>query len=238
MKSLIGALPMAIAVGVSAAQFGEDLPRTLSVIAQTDGLEWTRAMDSSPPLPNASAVDQRITTYLGTSREEDKVHRSLLRAHEPSARAAVATLRDALVSVPDYMPPVQVVVREKDLILVLPPIASTAVFNTLRLSARERASEAFRQRLLPAIRALAGIEHTTATHFGVATIYGAKDFSDKMPELIATRPEMLATVYPVALGKQLESATLAEEEFVDKAEIYLADRESFGKVSKIKLTLR
>jgi hypothetical protein len=122
--------------------------------------------------------------------------------------------------------------------VVVGPLASTVVFNTLRVSTnRERAAKITASDAIPRLRDVVSALRDGGeiiTNVAVVIAYGSKNALDQS-EL--ARAEVLLMSAPATAVSALVNGTITEEELVEKSEFYLSDRESFA-LRKIKVVLQ
>lgn len=127
--------------------------------------------------------------------------------------------------------------REGGLTVVVTGITSTVAYNTLRMTARERAAEATRSMILPSLKAFAPFAAASDVKFyGMSVVYGSQNFADK--SVLSTKAETVSVVVPAALCQKFITGELTEDELLAAADIYVADRDMVTGVKKIKIILQ
>ena len=102
--------------------------------------------------------------------------------------------------------PVSFAARDGELTLLVTGVVSTTNYNTLRMTARERAVEALRSMILPSLKAFASFTAATDVKFyGMTVVYGSQDFSDR--SVLSTKAETVTLIVPAPLCRSLSRAT-------------------------------
>lgn len=111
-----------------------------------------------------------------------------------------------------------------ELSLIFSSVVSDKVYNTLKLTPKQRASKAITTYILPALKIIANNFTTKEIKYiGISCVYGSKDFGDDDPN--ATKGEFVSFLAPSNLIKKYASNDISEEELVKAAEIYISDRD-------------
>jgi hypothetical protein len=107
------------------------------------------------------------------------------------------------------------------------------VYNTLKLTARQRATKVLTTYILTSLTAFANSFHgTEIKYLGMACVYGSKDFSDD-----DTKEEFVGFIAPVKLINKYIAGDLTEDDLVNGADVFIGDRDMSVGVKKIKITL-
>lgn len=124
-----------------------------------------------------------------------------------------------------------------DLTLLISGVVSDDVYNTLKLTAKERVAKVITTYILPALKIVAeNFTDQQIKYFGISCIYGSKDFGDDDPN--GTKAESISFLAPSALIKKYNSSDITEDELVNTADIYISDRDmSFHEIKKIKIVI-
>lgn len=110
------------------------------------------------------------------------------------------------------------------------------IYNTLKLTARQRATKVVTTYMLPSLKSFANsFSDNEVKYFGMTCVYGSKDFSDN--GVLATRPEFVAFIAPAKMIRQYFAGDLTEDELIDAADIFVGDRDMVAEIKKIKITL-
>jgi hypothetical protein len=110
------------------------------------------------------------------------------------------------------------------------------VYNTLKLTSRQRATKVITTYILPSLKAFIRSNYgKDIKYFGITCVYGSKNFADD--GVLNTKPEYVAFIAPVKLIKQYVKGDLTEDELINSADIYLCDRDMVAEFKKIKITL-
>lgn len=127
---------------------------------------------------------------------------------------------------------------DKQPVLAIPGATSSDVFNTLKLTAKQRAQRVLSDKLLPAIKNIG--ESTLANLKGIKYLslsftYGSKNFIEKS-NILNLKAEHLVVVFPVDLCKKFVANVITQEELLNGSHFYLSDRDS-NSPNKITLTI-
>lgn len=110
------------------------------------------------------------------------------------------------------------------------------IYNTLRLTSRQRATTVVTTYILPSLKAFSkSFTGNEIKYFGITCIYGSKNFADD--GYTNTQPEFVAFIAPVELIKMYVAGDLTEDDLINSAEIYICDRDMDSEIKKIKITL-
>lgn len=110
------------------------------------------------------------------------------------------------------------------------------VYNTLKLTSKQRATKVLTTYILSSLKSYAkSFNDNEIKYFGMTCIYGSKDFSDESP--LATKAEFLAFIAPVSLIRKYVSGDLTEDELVNTSDIYVCDRDMVTDIKKIKIII-
>jgi hypothetical protein len=91
--------------------------------------------------------------------------------------------------------------------------------------------------ILPALKDCGQkLEPTGYDAVGILALYGSKSFLDRS-SILNLKPEALTFVVPVDLARRFASSQVAEDDLLEKADIYLMDRDS-PQLRKVRLTLQ
>lgn len=113
-------------------------------------------------------------------------------------------------------------------------IALDNVYNTLRLTSRQRARKVLTESLLPSLKNFKPMLNKEFDYIGLGAIYGCKDFSD---DYASTREEYLAIVVSCKKVKDYIAGNITEDELVESADIISVDSEMVTGTKRIKITL-
>ena len=112
--------------------------------------------------------------------------------------------------------------------------ASSDVYNTLKLTARQRASRIITSCILPAFREYCRYLDDRIPYYGLIVTFGSRNFLEDD----STKAESVAVIASAAQVKKYASNELTEDELVENASIYLSDRDESGSdIKKIKIIL-
>lgn len=114
---------------------------------------------------------------------------------------------------------------------------SDNIYNTLKLTSKQRAAKVITTYILPALKTVANNFHSKEIkYFGMSCAYGSKDFGDDDPN--ATKGEFVSFLAPCDLIRKYASSDITEDELVNAADIYISDRDmGIQEIKKIKIVL-
>ena len=108
------------------------------------------------------------------------------------------------------------------------------VYNTLKLTSRQRATKVVTTYILPALKSFANSFHEKEIkYFGMTCVYGSKDFSDDH----STEAEFVGFIAPVNIIRQYASKDITEDDLINAADVFISDRDMNAEIKKIKITL-
>jgi hypothetical protein len=121
--------------------------------------------------------------------------------------------------------------------LLISGVVSDNVYNTLKLTAKQRAAKVITTYILPAFKTVAeNFTDKEIKYFGISCVYGGKDFGDDDPN--GTKAEFVSFLAPSSLIKKYASSDITEDELVNAADIYISDRDmGFHEIKKIKIVV-
>lgn len=127
--------------------------------------------------------------------------------------------------------------KDSALSLLFSGVVSDNVYNTLRLTAKERAAKVIATYILPALRIVAEDFNTKEIkYFGFSCVYGSKDFGNDEPN--GTKAEFISFLAPSDLVRKYNSSDITESELVNAADIYISDRDmQLREIKKIRIAI-
>lgn len=109
------------------------------------------------------------------------------------------------------------------------------IYNTLKLTSRQRAAKVITTYILPSLTSFANNFKTNEVkYFGMTFLYGSKNFLEEGS--LATKPEFVGFVASSFLIKRYASGIITEDELINASDIYICDRDMFEN-KKIKIVL-
>lgn len=114
-------------------------------------------------------------------------------------------------------------------------IASTDIYNTLRLTSRQRASKIITSRIIPSLKSLKSILNKEFDYVGMGVVFGSKDFSDK--SALALKEDYVFFIAPKSKIIDFNNNKITEDELIQSADVYISDREMSFDVKKVKIAL-
>jgi len=120
-------------------------------------------------------------------------------------------------------------------LFLLKGIASTDIYNTLRLTSRQRASKIITSRIIPSLKSLKPILSKEFDYVGMGVVFGSKDFSDK--SALALKEDYVFFIAPKSKIIDFNNNKITEDELIQSADVYISDREMSFDVKKVKIAL-
>lgn len=120
-------------------------------------------------------------------------------------------------------------------LFLIKSIASTDIFNTLRLTSRQRASKIITTRIIPSLKSLKPILNKEFDYVGMGVVFGSKDFSDK--STLALKQEYVFFIAPKSKIIDFNNNKITEDELIQSADVYISDGEMSYDIKKIKITI-
>ena len=114
-------------------------------------------------------------------------------------------------------------------------IASTDIYNTLRLTSRQRASKIITTRIIPSLKSLKPILNKEFDYVGLGVVFGSKDFSDKSS--LAQKEDYVFFIAPKSKIIDFNNNKITEDELIQSADVYISDGEMSFDVKKVKISL-
>ncbi len=119
-------------------------------------------------------------------------------------------------------------------------IISTAfidkIYNTIKLTSRQRATKVVTTYLLPAIQQVAkNFKDGEVKYFGFTAVYGSKNALDN--SVLALQAEFVGIVIPAQLINKYATGDITEDELLQGADVFSSDRDMVAEVKKIKITV-
>jgi formylmethanofuran:tetrahydromethanopterin formyltransferase len=114
-------------------------------------------------------------------------------------------------------------------------IASTDIYNTLRLTSRQRASKIITTRIIPSLKSLNPILNKEFDFIGFGVVFGSKDFSDK--SALPLKEDYVFFISTKSKIIDFNNNKITEDELIQSADVYISDREMSFDVKKVKITL-
>jgi hypothetical protein len=214
------------------------LPYELEVTMMLDKDQWNQVTlyKRQEELKSASKVIADLDSFAKTESVEIG-KRDAVRAHEAALVSLFAALgkMDAGARFVYLSGDVPVVFGMKDegLAVVVSGIVSAKTYNTVNLSAAERAGDVIRLSALPALKAFAAFGNAPdVKFFGVAVVYGSRDFTGDAP----SKAESLALVVPADLYRGVLSGSVTENALFQRAEAYMSGRDDSAGLQRFTLT--
>ncbi len=113
-------------------------------------------------------------------------------------------------------------------------IAVDNVYNTLRLTSRQRAGKVVTEFIIPSIKSMNPILDKEFDFIGLGAIYGSKDLSDKYGLI---KEEYIAFIVSCKKARDFITGKITEDELVESADIISSDRDMVIGTKRIKIIL-
>ena len=124
-----------------------------------------------------------------------------------------------------------------DTTIIFHGLASQNIYNTIRTTAKKRASSIISSLILPLLdKVYDRFENTGFANIGIVVVYGTKDFTDDTGydnEL----PESVCVILPIAKIKEYNKAIITENELIKNGNIYMHSRDMSSGFKKIDIVL-
>lgn len=139
--------------------------------------------------------------------------------------------------VPSFGNPIRVGLLNNDTTIIFHGLASQNIYNTIRTTAKKRASSIISSLILPLLdKVYDRFENTGFANIGIVVVYGTKDFTDDTGydnEL----PESVCVILPIAKIKEYNKAIITENELIKNGNIYMHSRDMSSGFKKIDIVL-
>lgn len=124
---------------------------------------------------------------------------------------------------------------EDEKVFIITGILSEKQFNTINTSSRSRAAKIFESDIIPTLGKFYEkiFINSDIKNIGLSVTYGSKDFLDNYST--SMKAETLTFISTTRMCKEYFNGEITEDEFLDKSNIFLSDRDMVTK--KIKLNI-
>jgi hypothetical protein len=120
--------------------------------------------------------------------------------------------------------------------LIISGIFIDKIYNTLKLTSKQRASKILTTYILSSLKYfVTTFKENDIKYFGMTCFYGSKDFSDESS--FGTKGEFIGFIAPGSIIKKYVSGDLTEDELVNASDIYISDRDMITDIKKIKIII-
>lgn len=110
------------------------------------------------------------------------------------------------------------------------------VYNTLKFTSRQRASQVITSYIIPSIKKIAkSFNGEEIKYFGMTCVYGSRDFSESIT--LSTKPEFIAFLAPMKIINKYIAGDITEDSLIESSEIFVCDRDMIAEIKKIKIKL-
>ena len=234
------------------SSFGQDiskLPNIKSVLTSrslSDGLAWImfeglKLEEYSPK--NAEKVSSDIENYLirgFNTKELDEIE--LLKEYKANLQKLFSEFdrfgsEDAnFFYANDNLPVSFCLYGDSALSVVISGAFIGKMYNTIQLTSKQRATKVITQHILPSFKTiLSNLNEKNIQYLCMTAVYGSKDFTQNHSE----RGEFVAVVARRDLLKKFISTDITEDEFIEKVDVFVTDRNMSGdEIKKIKIIIK
>jgi hypothetical protein len=121
--------------------------------------------------------------------------------------------------------PVRFAQKGDGIVFLVTKVFSDNVYNTLRTTAKTRASNIISSMILPSMKAFYNsFGSTDIKYYGMVVAYGSKDFS-KEGNVLNLRAEVVSLIVSAQTCKKFVEGIITDDELINASEIYLQDRD-------------
>jgi hypothetical protein len=224
------------------------------------------SIDALPPeqkqfmkLSNNTDVVQDLSTYTGhtPSQGEDSeaeyqnmlANHALITPYKSELTKAFSdfTLPGKAISqflYPKGDVPVRVASKDGKNVVLFMNVRSSLIFSTMRITSEERAAKTIEWLIVPSVQIICKpfLGHNTVSYVGMTVLYGSKNFPPPRRGMLhydedKLEGEAVALVTEVGNCKKLIDGEITKEEFLQKSDIYLSDRDMVRSGKKVTLPL-
>lgn len=133
--------------------------------------------------------------------------------------------------------PVRFAQKQDGIVFLVTKVFSDNVYNTLRTSAKTRASNIISSMILPSMKAFYNsFGSTDIKYYGMVVAYGSKDFSKEGFHALNLRAEIVSLIVSAQTCKKFVEGIITDDELINASEIYLQDRD-IRHLKRIKVNL-
>ena len=205
--------------------------------SMTPDEEYGPILSLNIPSNIEAMLDDLSSTHMDTARAAELV---LIEKHALGLESlfndfgSVGGELPLFFSAPDGVP-IRFVAKEDKTCLLLSGFASDKVYNTLRTSARGRATKV----LTPGGTSLLSdvyerFQDSGIDYFGVVMVYGSKDFLDES-RAFNEQPEAVCLVASSGDCGKFVNGEITETKFLNNSDVYLSGRGETARAKKIEI---
>lgn len=121
--------------------------------------------------------------------------------------------------------------------MVMHSLGVSTVYNSFKLSTKERAANVFAKNIIPAVKTFSrAMKDTKIDTYGIFITYGSKDFVNEKEDV--AKGEVVGIIASRDACRQLYNAEISDQEFADKVAVLISDRDDEFSFARVKLTLK
>lgn len=186
----------------------------------------------------------KYLTYMDTAKTKNINEIAEIEKHLPNIDSTFKSLTlfgpnqlaEFLYLKPNSIPVNFSMTGDTALTMIITGIFIDNIYNTLKLTSRQRATKVITSYLIPQLNVFTKcFPNTDIEYFGFCAIYGSKDFSNNSSS--STKAEFVSFVVPTKIINKFVSGDITEDELVESSEVNISDRDMIGEIKKIKITL-
>lgn len=222
-----------------------DFNDVINITAMMDKTYWSLGVqyqkeDNKPSKPEEVIAD--IDSFVLSDKSGHEGERYYVKKYKESIDSVFNDMKLIGTSLGEfvYMKKTEVPIRvctynDTSKIFLITGIALQDVYNTLKLTSRQRATKVITAYLIPTVKAMKPMMNKEFDYFGLGAVFASKDFSSK--SALATKEEYILFVVPSKKASDFVKGKITEDELVESADIISSDRDMVTGTKKIKITL-
>jgi len=223
-----------------------DFENVIKITSMMDKVYWSlgvnyQKLENKPSKPKEVISD--IETFISSSEEDKSGMRPyLIKYKEPidsvfNSMNLIGNSLGEFVYSKKSLPPLRICMyNDTSKIFFITGIAIQDVYNTLKLTSRQRASRIITSYLIPSLKALKPMLNKEYEYVGLGAVFASKDFSNN--SVLSTKEEYILFVVTAKKAMDFINGKITEDELVEFADIISSDRDmSLAATKKIKITL-
>jgi len=202
------------------------------------GVEYQKA-DNAPVKPEI--VVQDIDKFIQNGETGYEIEKSYLKKYNSGIDSIFNNMQLVGTTLGEfvYMRSSEVPIRicsynETSKLCFITGIALQDVYNTLRLTSRQRATKVITSYLLPSLKNLKPLFNKEFQYIGLGAQYGSKNLADKYA---LTKAEYILIIVSTKKASDFVAGKITEDELVASADIISSDADMVTGTKKIKITL-
>jgi hypothetical protein len=205
-----------------------DVIDVLKVEAALMGTRWELAVGSQKDAPKSN--EGALEDFSKWLKKYETKEESLGLQYEKNVRKILGNFKlignDLGKFVCDSVcGPVRFAQKQDGIVFLVTNVFSDNVYNTLRTTAKTRASKIIASMILPSMKAFYNSFGTTdIKYYGMVVAYGSKDFS-KEGNVLNLRAEVVSLIVSAQTCKKFVEGIITDDELINASEIYSQDRD-------------